>query len=107
MNNNTLLLDPKDNVGVALTDLQAGQKVSLNQYLGHVYEHPKFAFFFLLAALGVTGFPITTTFIGEDLIFSHIESHQVLLAFFIASSFIVSGIAGIPIYTRFSNRRII
>ncbi len=76
------------------------EKVSLNQYLGHVYEHPKFAFFFLLAALGVTGFPITTTFIGEDLIFSHIESNQVFLAFFIASSFIVSGIAGIRIYTR-------
>jgi NADH:ubiquinone oxidoreductase subunit 5 (subunit L)/multisubunit Na+/H+ antiporter MnhA subunit len=76
------------------------EKVSLNQYLGHVYEHPKFAFFFLLAALGVTGFPITTTFIGEDLIFSHIESNQFLLAFFIASSFIVSGIAGIRIYTR-------
>ena len=74
--------------------------VNLNQYLGHVYEHPKFAFFFLLAALGVTGFPITTTFIGEDLIFSHIESNQILLAFFIASSFIVSGIAGIRIYTR-------
>jgi NADH-quinone oxidoreductase subunit L len=74
--------------------------VGLNQYLGHVYEHPKFAFFFLLAALGVTGFPITTTFIGEDLIFSHIESNQILLAFFIASSFIVSGIAGIRIYTR-------
>lgn len=76
------------------------EKVSLNQYLGHVYEHPKFAFFFLLAALGVTGFPITTTFIGEDLIFSHIESNQIVLAFFIASSFIVSGIAGIRIYTR-------
>ncbi|WP_320815301.1 proton-conducting transporter membrane subunit [Flavobacterium sp.] len=74
--------------------------VNLNQYLGHVYEHPKFAFFFLLAALGVTGFPITTTFIGEDLIFSHVESNQIVLAFFIASSFIVSGIAGIRIYTR-------
>ena len=74
--------------------------VNLNQYLGHVYEHPKFAFFFLLAALGVTGFPITTTFIGEDLIFSHVESDQILLASLIALSFIVSGIAGIRIYTR-------
>lgn len=83
---------------VRLSKMEA--KISLNQYLGHVYEHPKFAFFFLLAALGVTGFPITTTFIGEDLIFSHIESEQVMLAFFIASSFIVSGIAGIRIYTR-------
>lgn len=75
-------------------------ETNLNQYLGHVYEHPKFAFFFLLAALGVTGFPITSTFIGEDLIFSHIESHQIVLALFIALSFIVSGIAGIRIYTR-------
>jgi len=75
-------------------------KILISQYLGHVYEHPKFAFFFLLATLGITGFPITTTFIGEDLIFSHIESNQLFLAFFIASSFVVSGIAGIRIYAR-------
>lgn len=30
MNNTTLLLDPSDNVGVALSDLESGQKVSLN-----------------------------------------------------------------------------
>jgi altronate hydrolase len=30
MNNTSLLLDPLDNVGVALSDLQAGQKVTLN-----------------------------------------------------------------------------
>jgi len=76
------------------------KRILLNQYLGHVYEHPKFAFLFLLAALGVTGFPITSTFIGEDLLFSHIESDQILLAFFVASSFVVSGIAGVRIYTR-------
>lgn len=76
------------------------KRILLNQYLGHVYEHPKFAFLFLLAALGVTGFPITSTFIGEDLLFSHIESKQILLAFFVASSFVVSGIAGVRIYTR-------
>jgi NADH-quinone oxidoreductase subunit L len=75
-------------------------KILISQYLGHVYEHPKFAFFFLLATLGITGFPITTTFIGEDLIFSHIESYQLFLAFFIALSFVVSGIAGIRIYAR-------
>ena len=76
------------------------RKILINQYLGHVYEHPKFAFFFLLATLGITGFPITTTFIGEDLIFSHIDSNQLFLAFFIASSFVVTGIAGIRIYAR-------
>jgi NADH:ubiquinone oxidoreductase subunit 5 (subunit L)/multisubunit Na+/H+ antiporter MnhA subunit len=75
-------------------------RILISQYLGHVYEHPKFAFFFLLATLGITGFPITSTFIGEDLIFSHIDSNQVVLAFFVASSFVVSGIAGIRIYAR-------
>ncbi len=75
-------------------------RILISQYLGHVYEHPKFAFFFLVATLGITGFPITSTFIGEDVIFSHIESNQILLAFFVASSFVVSGIAGIRIYAR-------
>ena len=39
MNNNTLLLDPKDNVGVALTDLQTGQKVSLNQFFRNLFYY--------------------------------------------------------------------
>lgn len=86
---------------VALLQLRKlERKILISQYLGHVYEHPKFAFFFLLATLGITGFPITTTFIGEDLIFSHIDSNQLFLAFFVASSFVVSGIAGIRIYAR-------
>ncbi|VXB06891.1 NADH-Ubiquinone oxidoreductase (Complex I), chain 5 N-terminus [Flavobacterium sp. 9AF] len=86
---------------VALLKLRKMEdNISMNQYLGHVYEHPRFAFFFLLAVLGVTGFPITTTFVGEDLLFSHIESNQIVLAFFVSSSFIVSGIAGIRIYAR-------
>jgi len=90
------------NIGyIALLQLKKIEmRILISQYLGHVYEHPKFAFFFLLATLGITGFPITSTFIGEDLIFSHIDSNQIVLAFFVASSFVVSGIAGIRIYAR-------
>jgi NADH-quinone oxidoreductase subunit L len=76
------------------------ENVTLNQYSGHSFEHPKFAFFFLIAVLGVIGFPITTTFVGVDVIFSHIESDQIVLAFFVSMSFIVAGIAGIRIYAR-------
>lgn len=76
------------------------KRILINQYLGHAYDHPIFALFFLIAALGVTGFPITSTFIGEDLLFSHIESNQYLLAFLISSCFVVSGIAGIRVYAR-------
>lgn len=86
---------------MALLQLKKLEKrILINQYLGHAYDHPIFSIFFLIAALGVTGFPITSTFIGEDLLFSHIESHQYLLAFLISSCFVVSGIAGIRVYAR-------
>jgi len=74
--------------------------VDLNTFNGHSYEHPKYAFVFLLACLGLTGFPITPTFIGEDIIFSHIHENQIALAFFTASSLIIDGIAAIRIYAR-------
>ena len=74
--------------------------VDLNQFNGHSYEHPKFAFVFLLACLGLTGFPITPTFVGEDIIFTHIHEDQVMLAFFTSSSLIIDGIAAIRIYAR-------
>lgn len=75
-------------------------EVNLNQYNGHAYEHPKYAFVFLLACLGLTGFPITPTFIGEDIIFTHIREDQIALAFFTASSLIIDGIAVIRIYAK-------
>ncbi len=76
------------------------KRVSLDKFYGHVYEHPKIALVFLIACLGIAGFPITPTFIGEDLIFSHIKENQVLLAFFIAMSLIINGLAAIRIYAR-------
>ncbi|MHB8260259.1 MAG: proton-conducting transporter transmembrane domain-containing protein [Bacteroidia bacterium] len=74
--------------------------VDINQFYGHSYEHPKLAFIFLLSCLGLTGFPITPTFIGEDVIFTHIHKNQIVLAFFCSLSFIVTGIALIRIYSR-------
>jgi NADH-quinone oxidoreductase subunit L len=74
--------------------------VNLNTFNGHSYEHPKFAFVFLLSCLGLTGFPITPTFIGEDIIFTHIHENQIALAFFTASSLIIDGISAIRIYAR-------
>jgi NADH:ubiquinone oxidoreductase subunit 5 (subunit L)/multisubunit Na+/H+ antiporter MnhA subunit len=73
---------------------------SLDRYFGHVYEHPRFGMVVLLSCLGVMGFPITPTFIGEDLVFSHIREEQFLLAFFNALGFVVGGIAAIRLYAR-------
>jgi len=74
--------------------------VSLDKFYGHSYEHPKVTMIFFISCLGLSGFPITPTFIGIDLIFSHIKEYQVLLAFFIALSFILNGLAVIRIYAR-------
>jgi NADH-quinone oxidoreductase subunit L len=74
--------------------------IDLDQFHGHVYRHPKLALMFLISCLGLSGFPITPTFVGEDLIFSHIHEDQVVLAFFTALSFIVNGLAIIRIYAR-------
>jgi NADH-quinone oxidoreductase subunit L len=74
--------------------------IDLDQFHGHSYKHPKIALVFLLACLGATGFPITPTFIGEDLIFSHIHEDQAVLAFLVSISFIVDGLAIIRIYAR-------
>lgn len=74
--------------------------LDLNRFNGYSYEYKKAAFIFLLACLGMAGFPITPTFIGEDLIFSHIEVEQVFLLAFVALSFIINGFALIRIFAR-------
>lgn len=83
-----------------LNRLRKDEWVSLDQFYGHSYEHPKLAILFLLCCLGLAGFPISPSFIGEDLIFSHIHYNQVGLAFFIALSLIINGLATIRIYAR-------
>jgi NADH-quinone oxidoreductase subunit L len=74
--------------------------IDLDQFHGHSYKHPILSSVFLLCCLGLSGFPITPTFIGEDLIFSHINEHQLGLAFFTSLLFVIDGLAIIRIYAR-------
>ena len=79
---------------------KAEPDIDLNKFQGHVYEYPKMAALFLIACLGLAGFPITSTFVGEDILFSHVEYDQVFLAFYLALGFVISGIALIRMYAR-------
>lgn len=74
--------------------------IDLDQFHGYSYKYPKLGLLFLISCLGVAGFPITPTFIGEDLIFNHIRKDQFFLAFFTSLTFIIDGIAIIRIYAR-------
>ncbi len=80
--------------------MRKNEWVSLRRFYGHAYEHPKYAFVFLIMCLGLSGFPITPTFIGQDLILSHIHVNQFLLAIIVAFSLIINGLAAIRIYAR-------
>jgi NADH:ubiquinone oxidoreductase subunit 4 (subunit M) len=74
--------------------------INLAHFHGHAYEYPGTAFVFLLACLGMTGFPISPAFIGEDLLYTHIHSDQVVLAFLVSLSFVVDGLSIIRIFAR-------
>jgi formate hydrogenlyase subunit 3/multisubunit Na+/H+ antiporter MnhD subunit len=74
--------------------------ISLNNFHGHMYEHPKFGLAFLLASLGLAGFPFTPTFLGIDLLFSHIHTHQFLLIGLTATSFVFLELALLRLYAR-------
>ena len=72
----------------------------LFSYHGYIRRFPLIGFLFLLSVLGLMGFPLSPTFIGEDLLFSHIHQDQYLLAFFAALAFVMEGIAAIRIFAR-------
>lgn len=75
-------------------------EIDLKESKGHVYEYPGQAFIFLLACLGLMGFPITPSFLGIDLIFTHIHTDQILFPFTLALSFIIVGLSLVRIYAR-------
>jgi NADH:ubiquinone oxidoreductase subunit 5 (subunit L)/multisubunit Na+/H+ antiporter MnhA subunit len=75
-------------------------KLDLNNFYGLGYDYSKRAFAFLLCALAVSGFPITPTFIGEDLIFSHIHEEQIALSLIVSISLIIDGLTLVRIYAR-------
>jgi NADH-quinone oxidoreductase subunit L len=74
--------------------------IDLDRFQGHSFQYPNIALVFLVACLGVSGFPISPTFIGEDLIFTHIHADQAMLATVISISFIVDGLSIMRIYAR-------
>ena len=72
----------------------------LGNFHGLVHQRPVLTGFGLLATLGISGFPITTAFLGEDLLFAHIREDQYGLATLMAITFVVDGLAAIRIFAR-------
>jgi len=76
------------------------QVVNLSDYLGLALKNNKLSNLFLIASLGISGFPISTSFFGEDLIFVHIHENQFALATITALVFVINGITVIRLYAK-------
>lgn len=73
---------------------------TLNLYSGLAFRQKKAALIFLLAAIGMIGFPITTAFIGIDVLFTYVETEHVLNMVLLTLTFIFVELAAIRIYLR-------
>lgn len=76
------------------------KEYSLSQYNGLANLSPGLAVVFLIALLMFIGFPISPTFIGEDLLFSKIDYHDYLTSVFTALIYVLTGITGLRYFAR-------
>ncbi len=74
--------------------------ITLNEFHGHIYEHPILALFFLISSLIMIGFPITPTFLGFDILFSEIDLSNRFLLIVSALTFIFLEYAVLRLYAR-------
>ncbi len=86
---------------LCLTSLQKKElTLSLNTFSGLAAKYPQTAFVFLLCCLGISGFPISPTFIGEDVVFHHVHREEWMVALFVSLSYIFDGLCILRVYTR-------
>lgn len=79
---------------------KAEKEINLNDFYGHIYHHPNLAFWFLIACLAFVGLPFTPSFIGVDLMFSHIDHNEYVLIALTSISFLVLELSVLRIYAR-------
>ncbi len=74
--------------------------ISLNYFHGYVYEQKWVSLLFLLAAIGLLGFPITAAFIGIDVLFTYINDKDFIAITLLALCFVFIELAAIRIFLR-------
>jgi NADH:ubiquinone oxidoreductase subunit 5 (subunit L)/multisubunit Na+/H+ antiporter MnhA subunit len=85
----------------AITRLsRSTDKISLEAYQGNGKQNPKLSLLFLVACIGLIGFPISPLYIGIDLLLTYIEKHQYYIMGIVALCLIFIEISLLRIYTR-------
>lgn len=74
--------------------------ISLRNYSGMSVLAPGGSIILFVAVLGVSGFPISPTYIGQDLILHHASSEFLWLVMSLAIAIVINGISLARIYTK-------
>jgi NADH-quinone oxidoreductase subunit L len=74
--------------------------ISLNRFHGYVYEQETTGFLFLLACIGMLGFPVTAAFIGIDVFFTYVHSSQTALIILLGLCFLFIELSAFRILLR-------
>ncbi len=79
---------------------QIDPNITLTSWHGYVHEQPVNSLVFLLSGLGILAFPITTAFVGLDLLFTSIGHHQYIMIGFVALTVAMIELTVLRIYSR-------
>ncbi len=86
---------------IILQKLKVEEKeLNLNDFYGHIYHHPRSGYWFLIACLAFVGLPFTPSFIGIDLMFSHVDHDEYILIALTSINFLVLELSVLRIYAR-------
>ncbi len=77
-----------------------GGIIPMTRYNGMGLVAPGGSIMLFIAVLGVSGFPISPTYIGQDLILHHASSEFIWLVLVLALAIVINGISLARIYTR-------
>lgn len=74
--------------------------ISLSRYHGYAHEKPTVTVLFLLSGLSLIGFPITTAFVGLDVLLTGIGHDRILFMIFAAVVIAFAELTALRIYAR-------
>lgn len=74
--------------------------IALNRYHGYSHEKPVVTLLFLLSGLALIGFPITSAFVGLDVLLAGVSHHRIVVLVFAAIVIAFAELTAIRIYAR-------
>lgn len=77
-----------------------GESALLADYHGHAYEYPRLASVFFIVCLGYMAFPVTLSFLGQDLLLRSIPIRSIALVVLFGVAYLLAGTSIMRLYAK-------